>query len=362
MTTEEMNNGRGDESTVRESAGRGAGAVRSIDDVLRLTRDTAEGSDSRSRVAEDAVAESGGFDSPLQESVSGVTGQNRPTIGRDEQASYSDSASSRTDDEGRAVSDSIGPNDAGDTGTGGTRARTEDAEWEADPGDQEIIRRLTEASSPGVVVTSADLETEPDPLLEQVLRKATEGELKKPGHPPGSKPSAPKRGRKPKTPGLRVVKEETKSETVSKPKPKSKPSQDDDGLFSYEVLTPIERAMLGVALAQVSDLMDQGLWHLGLETDIDLGGRPIWHLDDDEIEILLRTFDSLASRNQEWNHRARQVIVLAHYYQSGMIVASRLWETGVAFYQGLASGFHFRLSRREAYEEWLHEQTPSALS
>lgn len=124
----------------------------------------------------------------------------------------------------------------------------------------------------------------------------------------------------------------------------------DDWLF--KPLSEVEAALLKYAVSEAFDLLDGLLWHVGVDTDPKLGGMPIWHLEPDEAETLVKTLLRLAERDVAWNARFRMVIMAADYYAAGRIVGVRLAETVFALIGQAEHGIRFRLSKREAYEEW----------
>ena len=154
-----------------------------------------------------------------------------------------------------------------------------------------------------------------------------------PGRPPGSKN---KTG--PAIPGVTAPDE---------PLPPLQPA-------SKDPLTAHERAVFIEAVITVSEMIDEGLWHLGLDSDPEMPdlqghpGIPIWTMDRDEAEVLTDVLIEQGKRFPVIYGRMRQVIGLYHYLQAGMILASRMMETVLRLFQ---NGLNMRFSKKAYLRE-----------
>ena len=109
------------------------------------------------------------------------------------------------------------------------------------------------------------------------------------------------------------------------------------------------------ALQELSGMADVGLWYLGLDTDPDmptlengLPGKPIWAMDEDEATILK---DALMRHAPKYPAIYRQMRIVNKAYtdlQAGLVLGSRLWETGVELFR---QGINLRFSRKKHLEE-----------
>jgi hypothetical protein len=133
------------------------------------------------------------------------------------------------------------------------------------------------------------------------------------------------------------------------PKKASPVSTDAEGM-----LTITERETFVTALMDLSDMADEGLWHLGVDTDPDVpdrdgnAGVPIWHMDKDEAEKVMHSFLALGKHRPEV-FKAMRALNNAHdHLQAGIIVGSRFLETGLRFFE---SGINFRLSKAAAMRQ-----------
>ena len=146
---------------------------------------------------------------------------------------------------------------------------------------------------------------------------------KKPGPKPGSK-----RGQK-------------KAEEPPVPPTPKPPELTDEDWLTFQV-----------ALITIFSLLDDGLWFLGMDTDVDLGGLPVMALDKDEAEKLAHSFQWIVRKRPAF---ARQVLVVNeayHHYESGMILGSRLVAVAGHFFK---EGLNIRTNKAE-YAKMLMEE------
>ena len=102
-------------------------------------------------------------------------------------------------------------------------------------------------------------------------------------------------------------------------------------------------------------MADVGLWYLGLDTDPEmrslednLPGKPIWTMDKDEATILK---DALMRHAPKYPAIYRQMRIVNKAYtdlQAGLVLGSRLWETGVELFR---QGINLRFSRKQHLEK-----------
>lgn len=116
----------------------------------------------------------------------------------------------------------------------------------------------------------------------------------------------------------------------------------------FEPLTQDERENLKMAIAMAHELIDDGLWFAGLDTDPDLGGMPIWALDMDELETVSDFIFAMADRRPVVNAAARKVITVYNGWKIGAIYATRVGLTVFAF---MTYGFNMRFSKRAVKQE-----------
>lgn len=98
------------------------------------------------------------------------------------------------------------------------------------------------------------------------------------------------------------------------------------------------------SLKLISELMDDGEFYLGLETDPEFGGEPIWALEDWEAEIVVESYRVLAENRPRMNVVARQVNMVSTHAEAAIIVGSRVL---LSLQRHLAEGLHFRIRRHK---------------
>ena len=118
------------------------------------------------------------------------------------------------------------------------------------------------------------------------------------------------------------------------------------------VETPLSISEQGAfvqALTDLSDLMDSGLWYVGLDTDETvpdrkgLPGVPIWHMDENEAKLVMNSFLAMAKHRPEIYKVMRAVNSAHDRFMAGAILGSRFLETGIRFFQ---DGINLRFSQK----------------
>lgn len=133
---------------------------------------------------------------------------------------------------------------------------------------------------------------------------------------------------------------------VTKPRgvtpPKTPPKMDQAGL------TAEEQANFVMALMELSELADNGIWYLGVDTDPDVPdikgnpGIPIWSMTQKEAQKVTQSFMVMGKIRPEV-YKAMRAVTEAHFHlQAGLILGSRFFQTGVALFQ---TGINFRMSK-----------------
>lgn len=117
------------------------------------------------------------------------------------------------------------------------------------------------------------------------------------------------------------------------------------GAFTIE-----EQSIFVMAIRDMADLIDRGLWHVGLDTDRDVPtiegypGIPIWELDEKEAEKVKNLFVALGKMRPEVIAAMRAVNQAHAYMQAGLILGERFLETGIQLFK---TGINFRLSQAD---------------
>lgn len=126
---------------------------------------------------------------------------------------------------------------------------------------------------------------------------------------------------------------------------RAKPPENDDPL------TGEEHDTLVVALMEFSEMFDQGLWHLGWDTDPTMPaadgtgtGVPLFAMERDEAEKVARAFLKRGEQHAQIFVAARAVIAAYNDVEAGIILGSRFFAVVMMFFQ---EGVNFRLSRRD---------------
>lgn len=129
---------------------------------------------------------------------------------------------------------------------------------------------------------------------------------------------------------------------------KTPPKPLDDSAFASMALSPEEYATFCMAIQDLSDLADQGLWHIGLDTDPDVPDRfgnpgvEIWHMESKEVKKVADLFMVLGKQRPEVYKMMRAVNQSHAYLQAGLIVGSRFFQTGMRLFE---VGVNFRMSK-----------------
>ena len=114
-------------------------------------------------------------------------------------------------------------------------------------------------------------------------------------------------------------------------------------------LTQEEQANFVMALMELSELADNGLWYLGLDTDPDVPdakgnpGDPIWTMTQKEAQKVTASFMVMGKARPEVFKAMRAVTEAHSHLQAGLIVGSRFFQTGVMLFQ---TGINFRMSKQ----------------
>ena len=116
-----------------------------------------------------------------------------------------------------------------------------------------------------------------------------------------------------------------------------------------------------MALMELSELADNGLWYLGLDTDPDVpdakgqDGVPIWTMSKKEAEKVTSSF-LVMGRVRPEVFKAMRAVTEAHaHLQAGLIVGSRFFQTGVMLFQ---TGINFRMSKA-AWKKQVDRMVPN---
>lgn len=129
-----------------------------------------------------------------------------------------------------------------------------------------------------------------------------------------------------------------KSEPKASSKKRSEPAPEPE-IIDWDTFT--------TAITVASELLDEGLWHLGMDTDPNIGGASVWALDVHEAEVLVeRIFKPRAERSEI----VRLVIVTVNtaygYYEAGLILGSRFAKT---VYWAFTEGINVRMMSKERW-------------
>lgn len=136
----------------------------------------------------------------------------------------------------------------------------------------------------------------------------------------------------------------------NKPKPESpkSPAPKLDNLFDNMALTAEEIETFVQAICDLAELLDTGLWHVGLDTDPSVPDRegnpgvPIWQMTQREAKKVADSFVVLGKHRPELYKAIRAVNQSHAHLQAGLIVGSRFVQTGMRFFE---VGFNFRASK-----------------
>lgn len=123
---------------------------------------------------------------------------------------------------------------------------------------------------------------------------------------------------------------------------------------TFQPLSENEKENLKAAIGLAHSLVDDGLWHAGLETDPELGGMPIWALDMDELETVADFYFKMAEKRPQLNHAARMVIKVYEGWQVGAIYATRV---GLTVYAFMTYGVNLRFSKKPYQQQAKREGT-----
>lgn len=113
-------------------------------------------------------------------------------------------------------------------------------------------------------------------------------------------------------------------------------------------LTNAEKNDFVQAIVDVSSLVDDGLWYLGMDTDPDTPdaegnpGIPIWTMTSEEAALVANSIYALAKINPVMNKAVRVGIQASKHFQAGVIVGSRFVETMMRIFE---TGINLRFSR-----------------
>ena len=165
--------------------------------------------------------------------------------------------------------------------------------------------------------TQVEVEAEPEiPELPQ------ETVPRRRGRPPGSK-----------------NKPSSKKEETPAPAPKvEKPPE----------LSEKDWTVFNAALIALSELIDEGLWYVGMDTDPEIGGMPCFSFEDDEAARVAESFKWIVKKRPEFGKAVLVINETYHHYETGMILGSRFLAIGMHFFQ---NGINVRFSKRPYIEE-----------
>ena len=285
---------------------------------------TAEGNASGEGDSEATTERSSGHSSGSSEDVRSRNGEPESSAGQGNGTDQGNSGNVRPTHGTTEARDNVVPIDTGRIPNRGSKGDSE-----ADGGRQQggvnpsfdpfglgqlppQIRHLQTLSETQVEVDSdseiPDLPTEPAP--------------RRRGRPPGSK-----------------NKPSSKKEETPAPAPKvEKPPE----------LSEKDWTVFNAALIALSELIDEGLWYVGMDTDPELGGMPYFSFEDDEAARVAESFKWIVKKRPEFGKAVLVINETYHHYETGMILGSRFLAIGMHFFQ---NGINVRFSKRPYIEE-----------
>ena len=125
----------------------------------------------------------------------------------------------------------------------------------------------------------------------------------------------------------------------------------------FRPLESAERDAFREAMRLAHEVMDTGLWYLGLPTDPDEpGGMAIWALEQEELDTVVSFYIMMAKRHPQMNAAARRVVQVMEYYEMGMVYASRV---GLTVYAFMSYGINLRFAKPKFVRKYEQATRPA---
>lgn len=298
-----------------------------------LLRDTDSADDSATGIAEGNASGRGNSEAPIEtssghsgsssEDIRPRNGQHESSVGEGNRTNQRNAGNVRPAHGTIETGDNVVPVDPGRIPNRG------------DSGDSEANRsgqqgRVTNPFDPFGLGSMAPQVSHLQRLSETAIE--SDSETAAPELPPGE-PTPKRRGR---PPGSKNAKK--KEETAAPPPKVEKPPE----------VTEKDWLVFKEALTTLSELVDEGLWCVGMDTDPELGGMPCFAFEEDEAERVAESFKWIVRKRPEF---AKAVLIINetyHHYETGMILGSRFLAIGTHFFQ---HGINVRWSKRPYIEE-----------